>query len=466
MIRALVLFVLVAVTAVAVGWFAIDPGRVVLDFRGWRIETSVGILALAALAVTAVGIAAWSLLAWVFGAPGRVRLWRGAVRRKRGLRALAAGMVAVAAGDARGARKYARRAEQAEADTPLTLLLGAQAAQLEGDERAAEKYFNAMLARKETEFLGLRGLVVQAQRAGDPARALAYAGRAAKLRPDAGWAHAAVFDLSVKAGAWAAAEDALAKALRRGGIDRARGAHHRAVLFLVQAAEAESRGFGVEARALAKRARRADGASVPAALMCAHFQMEDGHARRARRILERAYAANAHPEIARAYLEGAQGEGEALAHDRLRLATQLAARAPEAVESALIAAEAALDARLWGRAGKHLDEAEARIDAAMGNGARPARLYRLRAKLAEDESGDVRAAAGWLARAAGAAPDPRWVCAACGTAASAWAGVCPSCGGFDTLEWRTPAPLAALAPATPPERDALAGPAPAVLTGD
>jgi HemY protein len=466
MTRALVLFILVAVTAVAAGWFALDPGRVVLDFRGWRIETSVGMLALAALAVTGVAIAVWSLLAWVFATPRRVRLWRVARQRRRGLRALAAGMVAVAAGDARGARKYARRAEQAEADTPLTLLLGAQAAQLEGDERAAEKYFTAMLARKETEFLGLRGLVVQAQRTGDPVRALAYAGRAARLRPDAGWAHAAMFDLSVKAHAWTEAENALDRAVRRGGIPRTEGARHRAALYLVQAAAAEARGFGVEARARARRARGADGTFVPAALMCARFETEDGRTRRARRLLERAYAANPHPEIARAYLAAAEGEGEALALDRLRLATRLAERAPEAVESALIAAEAALDARLWGRAGKHLDEAEARIDAASGDGARPARLYRLRAKLAEDESGDVRAAAGWLARAAGAAPDPRWVCAACGTAAPAWEGVCPSCGAFDTLEWRTPAPLAALAPAAARAPDALAGPAPAALTGD
>ena len=356
-------------------------------------------------------------------------------------------MVAVAAGDTKGARKFARRAALAEGDTPLTLLLGAQAAQLEGDDRAAEKYFTEMLARPETEFLGLRGLVVQAQRAHDPARALAHAARAAKLRPDAGWAHATVFDLSVRARAWTRAEEALVAAIRRGGIDRAEGARHRATLLLMQSSEGEAAGFAIEALNLARRALRADGSSVPAALIRSRLEAAAGNGRRARRVLERAWEASAHPEIAAAYLGLATGEGEALTVDRLRRAVKLLDIAPDAAEAHLLAGEAALDARLWGKARKHLDDAEACFAAADGeSGARPARYFRLRARQAEDEAGDHRAAARWLAEAAGASPDPRWVCLACAAPVAEWTGLCPSCGGFDTLEWRIPEPLAALAP--------------------
>lgn len=447
MIRVLVLAALVALTVAVVGWFAVDPGRVVLDFRGWRIETTAGILVLAVAALVAAALLLWSLLAWVLGAPRRIGAWRQARRRARGLRALAAGMVAVAAGDVRGARKQARRAALAEGDTPLTLLLGAQAAQLEGDDRAAEKYFTAMLARKDTEFLGLRGLVVQAGRAGDHARALIHAERAAKLRPDAGWAHAAVFDLAVKARAWSQAEVALDRAIRKGGIGRAEGARHRACLLLVQSAEAERQGFAVEALRLAARAARANDGFVPAALVRARLESEQGNRRRARRLLERAFAAAPQGDLAAARLALAEGEGEALAQDRLRAAARLLDRAPGSPEAHLAAADAALDAGLWGKAGRHLDDAENALAAGSEAAARPARLYRLRARLAQDESGDARAAAHWLAQAAAALPDPRWVCGACGHAAPAWSGLCPACGAFDTLDWRTPAPLAALGPA-------------------
>lgn len=450
MIRALILIVLVALTVAAVGWFASDPGRVALEFRGWQIDTSVGVLALAVAALIVAVVASWSVLGWILGVPRRIGAWRVARRRTRGLRALAAGMVAVAAGDSKGARKFARRATSAEGDTPLTLLLAAQAAQLEGDDKAAEKYFTAMLARKETEFLGLRGLVVQANRSGDGARALVHAERAAKLRPDAGWAHAAVFDLAVKAGAWKRAEDALGPAVRRGAIERAPGARHRAALLLMQSAAAEQGGFEVEALRLAARAHRAEESFAPAALARARLELAQGNKRRARRILERAFAASSVGAVSAAFLALAEGEGETLALDRLRLAVRLLDRAPEAPEAHLAAAEAALDARLWGKAGRHLDDAEARIKAGAGDAPLPGRLYRLRARLAEDEAGDARAAAQWLAKAAVATPDPRWVCTACAQAAARWTGLCGGCGGFDTLEWRTPVPLAALGPGPGP----------------
>ncbi|MFM2130238.1 MAG: hypothetical protein RL477_1784 [Pseudomonadota bacterium] len=465
MIRAIFFAFLVALTVAAVGWFATDPGRVVLDFRGWQIESSVGILVLAVAALIAAVLVVWGLLGWIIGAPGRIAAWRAARRRARGLRALAAGMVAVAAGDTKGARKFARRAALAEGDTPLTLLLSAQAAQLEGDDRAAEKYFTAMLARKETEFLGLRGLVAQAGRANDPARALVHAERAALLRPAAGWAHAAVFELAVKARAWKRAEDALAQAIRRGGIERGPGARHRAAVLLTQSAEAERAGFAVEALRLAARAHRAAEGFAPAALVRARLEAEQGNRRRARRILERGFAASVCGDLARAYLALAEGEGEALVRDRLKLAARLLDRAPEVAEAHLVAAEAALDAGLWGKARKHLDDAEARLAAASGDGPHPARLWRLRARLAEDEGGDVRAAAHFFARAAAASPDPRWVCGACGQAAPAWAALCAGCGGFDTLDWRVPAPLFALAPA-PSARPLLPGVGAGALTKD
>ena len=52
-------------------------------------------------------------------------------------------------------------------------------------------------------------------------------------------------------------------------------------------------------------------------------------------------------------------------------------------------------------------------------------------------------------RAAAAAPDARWVCSACGTVAPGWTGLCGTCRGFDTLEWRSPAPVAVLGTDSP-----------------
>src|SRR3546814_4260342 len=86
------------------------------------------------------------------------------------------------------------------------MLLSAQAAQLNGDQTAARRYFEAMLERPETEFLGLRGLLNQSLRTDDPARALALAHRARALRPSTPWVLRTCLDLEIRQGRW---DDAL-----------------------------------------------------------------------------------------------------------------------------------------------------------------------------------------------------------------------------------------------------------------
>src|SRR5438094_5598402 len=174
---------LVAGAMAAAVFLADRPGRVDIVWQGWQIETSVGVLVAAAVLAA---LAVWLLVSglWlVFSVPRRLVRSRRERRRRAGYRALAQGMVAVAAGDAQEAQRYARKADVLLAEPPLTLLLSAQAAQLKGDEDAARKYFAAMLNRPETEFLGLRGLLTQALRRGEENSALRLAERAHTMRP-------------------------------------------------------------------------------------------------------------------------------------------------------------------------------------------------------------------------------------------------------------------------------------------
>ena len=73
-------------------------------------------------------------------------------------------------------------------DRRIGTQLAAQTAQLGGDEDAARRYFTAMLEKPETAFLGLRGLLMQAMKAGDRAEALSLARRAYEERPNTPWA--------------------------------------------------------------------------------------------------------------------------------------------------------------------------------------------------------------------------------------------------------------------------------------
>ena len=122
MIRGIACLIIVAVLVAAGVFFADHPGQVEIVWQGWQVETSVGVLiAAAALAALTAGLL-YSVIAAIIRSPGRVRRLRRERRRRAGYRALAQGMVAVAAGDPQEARRYAKRADVLLADPPLTLL--------------------------------------------------------------------------------------------------------------------------------------------------------------------------------------------------------------------------------------------------------------------------------------------------------------------------------------------------------
>lgn len=178
------------------------PGSVALEWLGYRVATSMGVLFALLLTLSALMTAAWRVWALFRTAPRRIRRARQVSRRRRGYKALTQGMVAVAAGDAIEARRHAQRAERLLGEPPLTMLLSAQAAQLSGDDEAAGRFLKAMSGQKETRYLGLRGRLNQAMQEGDSESALELAGQAVELSPKTDTVSETLFDLQIKEGRW------------------------------------------------------------------------------------------------------------------------------------------------------------------------------------------------------------------------------------------------------------------------
>src|SRR5215471_14403914 len=219
MFRAIVFLVVVIVVAAVIGWVGVRPGEVSVVWLGHHIDAPIRVLLLAAFLLVAIAILLWSLWRLVTRSPRHFARARADGRRRKAYRALTQGMVAVAAGDAAEARRQAKLAGTLLNDPPLTLLLAAQAAQLGGDERAAEKYFRAMLDRSETAFLGLRGLLMQSLKAGNHAESLKLARQAATERPNTAWAVSTLLDLELRSAEWAHALLTLKRAERLKAID-------------------------------------------------------------------------------------------------------------------------------------------------------------------------------------------------------------------------------------------------------
>ena len=427
MIRVLVYLALVAALSAAAVWVAERPGSVTLVWQGWRLDSSVAVLA-GLLAVAALLLAGMiHFYRWLIVSPKKIRLARQERRRRRGWRALTRGLVAAAAGDSHGARSAAEDAEALLGEPPVTLLLTAQAAQLDDDQKAAATAFRRMLEHQETEFLGLRGLLVQAVRKGDHATALTLARRAFEINPDAAWVLENLIELEGAAGNWLGAEAAVDKAVRARRLSRGEG-RRKLALFAYQRALAARR-EGREKEALTEARAALDKAPdfVPAAALAVRLLGSGGRAREARRLAERSWALAPHPDIASAYA-GLVQDGNGLA--RLRAMEALVAARDDAPAGHLALAQAALEAGLWGQARAHL----ARVVEALPS----ATAHRMMALVEEGENGPGEASREWWRKASAAPADPAWLCRRCRAVSAQWLLQCASCGAVDSLAWQSP----------------------------
>jgi HemY protein len=423
MIRVVLFLVIVGLLAIGAAWLADRPGDVVITWQGQRIETSVMVLVSAIVVAAVLVTLLWSILRTLVRAPAELRHRREARRSARGFAALSRGLVAVASGDARAARRFADEASRIAPDEPLALLLGAQASQLAGDRAAAERTFRTMAARPDTRLLALHGLYIEAQRRADQVSARLYAEEAASQTPVPAWAGHAVFAACYAAGDWAGALDRLERNMKSGLVDRAAYARQRAVLLTARAMVADAHDRPA-ARALALEAVDLAPTFVPAAAFAARLLGEAGELRKAARIVETAWKANPHPDLADTYAHLRPGDS---ARERLARVQALAQLYPAHSESALAVARAALDAQEFETARQALAPLLA---------APTQRVAMLMAEIEERQHGDEGRAREWTARAVHARRDPAWT--ADGFVSDRWMPVSPITGRLDAFEWKEP----------------------------
>jgi HemY protein len=426
MIRLIVFLVVAVALALAAAWVADHPGRVDLVWDGVQIGTSVAVLLIAVLLFGVLVAIVFEILRLLRAAPRRIGRSRRHARRESGYQALSQGMVAAAAGDVTTAKHLTRRAEKLLNGAPSTLLLSAQTAQLEGDEGSARVKFQEMLHHRETEFLGLRGLLAQAIKEGDDEGALRLARQAYQRRPRTGWVLTTLFDLQTRAGRWNDAMTTVGDMARAKLIDRETATRRRAILFHQQAAEERAKGRPQEALRLAQKAHGMLPSLAPITVQAAEMAEQVDKPRPARKMLETSWKARPHPALAKAYLALVKDASPA---ERFKTVQRLYALQPNQLEGELALAEAAIAAKQWQPARAALERA-LRLEPT-------ASVYRLLAELEQADGGDSEKARAWLAKAVDAPPDPAWICESTGEVRAGWSPFGPD-GRFDSLRWGSP----------------------------
>lgn len=424
MIRLVLYLVGVACLASGLAWLADRPGSLVINWQGYVIETSVFRAVVLFAVFLALAMFTWSIARQIWQSPAAVGNFFNRRRQERGLDALSSGMIAVGAGDRSLATKYAVQARKALPNEPLTHLLRAQAAQLQGDRATSRRIFEAMLGTPDTEQLGLRGLYLEAEKEGEMEAARQFAERALGLNPKLGWPIDALFDLQCKASDWAGALETLATGKKHGHVEKADADRRRAVLLTAQAQDLEEEN-GAKALDLAAEAHNLAADLVPAAAISGRQLASRGNTARAAKIIERTWKKSPHPDLATVYAFARPGDSP---RDRLDRIKRLAKLTPHSVEGPIAIATAAVEARSWGEAREAL--------LPLLEGRLSQRVCTLMARIEGEQHNDTGRVREWLARAVNAPRDPAWT--ADGIVSERWAPISPVTGALDAFQWRVP----------------------------
>lgn len=420
------LFFLVIIAAFATGfaWIVDRPGIVTIDWLGHIVEVNIATAIIALIILIVIAMIIWRIALTILRSPQIMSGYFQARKRDKGYRALSKGMIAVGAGDARQANEFATKSAKMLKNEPLTLLLQAQAAQLNDKREEVHAAFETMLNNPETRLLGLHGLYMQARHNQESEAARFYAEKAMEGAPNIPWASHATFEFQCIDHDWQSALRTLQRIADYKLIDRTTFRRKRAVLLTAQAMELEVSDPD-RAKDLSLEAHRLAPDLVPAAVIAARLLSRAGGIRKATKILEATWKRSPHPDLADVYIHVRPGD---TAQDRFQRARTLSTRRGHQIEGQLALAHAAIDAQNW-------QQAHNALTAAMRS-TPTARTCLLMADLVEAESGDIGRVREWLSRAVKAERDPVWT--ADGIISREWAPISPATGRLDAFEWRVP----------------------------
>ena len=307
MIRLLFLLGLLAAAVFVALVLATNPGEVALSLGQAPSYDLRIVMPLAPFVIVAIlSLFAWGYIfhAWLrtLAIPKAVQRANKENRAKKGHMALSNGLVAVASGDPDEARKQARLAGRFLDNPAASLLLTAQSAQLNGQPDAAARYFEAMLDTPETRFLGLRGLIVQAVKAGDTDKALDLLQEAKRLKPKAPWVLDLEYQIRLDRGELLEAESAAAKLKAVRSVESSGGKRKHATALLAQAVEAKSEENMQAAMDRAVQASKADPSFFAAFSLAAEIATIRRNPGRAAELLLKAWSIQPSGDIANRYM--------------------------------------------------------------------------------------------------------------------------------------------------------------------
>ena len=408
-------------------WLTDNPGSVTIYWLGYEIQTYFGVLLFALLGLLMSILLFARIVRVICKSPREFFNARKRRRETEGYKALTFGMAAVAAGDKDEATKFSKQADKLLGNPRITRLLSAQTAALNGDGEAASRFFNTLSNDKETRFVGLVGLIRQAQHSGNTTVVHKLTKEAYELRPESAFIVETLFDLQIANGSWEEANKTLADSVRRKVKPESLVTKSRAVVLSALAQSKKLEGNEKEAILASESALNYDKEFVPAALIRTGLISDVKSQQKAVSFIESFCKRKPHPKILEAYVKLWQNEEDLQKYQRLQ---NLLDHKVVDDEVMLFMAQSALNAHLWREARSKIElikEKKVTVSYCL-----------LMSELEKLEMHDDNLSKSWLEKASRALPDKTWACNSCGAVALEWSATCGNCHAFDTIIWKEP----------------------------
>ena len=400
------IYVVIIMAVLLAGAFAFDflakePGTLTIDYNDRLWEFSLFKAAvLLVVAIVAILIAIWvvkfaiALIRFCLLDDKAFDGFLGKYRERKGLNALAKGLVALESGDGKQAYKNAQLAQKKLRRPELTRLLNAKSAKMMGEGERAAAYYKAMLEEPSTAFVGAQGLLEQALEEKNTDRALKLARKAIELKPKDEPTLETLFSLQSQKFDWDGARKTLSVQRRAKYLPSLEADRREAVLALAQSEDANDLGETEHARALAVEAAKLDPTNAGAVSTAVKHLVDTGSKRAASKIVQDSWRARPSAQLAAAY---ASIEPDESPIERRRRFEGLFSLHPQHPETRFLQAELALVAEDWGSARKAIEDLRETEPSA--------RSCAIMAAIARGEGEPDHVIRGWLARALGAPRD-------------------------------------------------------------
>ncbi len=406
------------------GWIFDRPGKVIIEWQGWILETSVPILISSISIIVIVSILVIFFISWVYRRPSKILKHIQNKRKIRGIKALTEGLAAIAVGDIKKATIANKTVRKNLDQPPLSALLEAQVSIISDDTVSAQKTFKKMLKYRETELLGLKGLISISKKNGNFESALKYIQSASNLNQNTPWINTQKLELATFLKNWNIAKDTVEnmRELKKTAKNRL------IALINIEIARLENNNSNLyEALNIAEQANRMLKGFSPAACLIASIKFKLKNERGLKKLLEQTWKKDPHPSVAENMRQLSFNKDPL---KRMNAIKDLVKENSNLHESRLEIAQEAISCKIWGVAKKHLDQ--------LVSNSPSVRTHRLMAKLFQEQYGDKESANKWLNKALNAPSDPEWICEACFKIHVDWTVACMSCNSLDSIIWNSP----------------------------